>query len=258
MDLKLGGKRALVTGASRGIGLAISERLADEGVSLALVARSRDDLDRAADRLRAKAKASVETLALDLSRSESVGILARACPDIDILVNNAGAIPQGSLLEIDEERWRAAWDLKVFGYINLTRACYALMKARGGGVILNIVGAAGERPNADYIAGSTANAALMAFTRALGGRSADDGIRVVAINPGPVETDRMISRLRPAAAERLGDAERWRELLGTMPFGRAATPDEIAVMAALLISDLSAYTTGSVVTIDGGFAHRNG
>jgi NAD(P)-dependent dehydrogenase (short-subunit alcohol dehydrogenase family) len=176
---------------------------------------------------------------------------------VDILVNNAGAIPGGTLQEIEEPRWREAWDLKVFGYINLTRAVYADMAKRKRGVIVNIIGAAGERMDAGYIAGSTGNASLMAFSRALGGASPKDGIRVVAINPGMTATDRMVTLQRKRAQDRFGDPERWKELLEGAPFGRAGTPDEIAALATFLASDLSGYTTGSVFTVDGGASVRS-
>ncbi len=150
-----------------------------------------------------------------------------------------------------------AWDLKVFGYVNMTRRFYALMAKRKHGVIINIIGAAGESVQSDYIAGSAGNASLMAFTRAVGGTAPRDGLRVVGINPGPVETDRMTTRLRREAQTQFGDAERWRELTKGMSFGRAATPEEIAWMAAFLASDKSAYTTGTIVTVDGGGTSRN-
>jgi NAD(P)-dependent dehydrogenase (short-subunit alcohol dehydrogenase family) len=98
----------------------------------------------------------------------------------------------------------------------------------------------------------------MAFSRALGGGSADDGIRVVAINPGPVSTGRLVGLMRGWAEERFGDAEEWPKLAEPMPFGRPATPEEIGHMAAFLASDLSAYTSGTVVSIDGGGVHRGG
>ena len=157
---------------------------------------------------------------------------------------------------MDEETWRRAWDLKVFGYINLTRAVYAQMKLKRSGVILNIIGSAGERMNAAYIAGSTGNASLMAFTRALGGASHADGIRVLGINPGPVETDRLVTLYRKIAETQLGDANRYRELFKSMPFGRPGRPEEIAHQAAFLVSPRSSYTSGCIVTIDGGAANR--
>ena len=125
--------------------------------------------------------------------------LARVAADIDMLVNNAGDIPGGPIDKIDEATWRHAWELKVFGYINLTRVVYAQMKARGHGVIINDIGAAGEKFDANYICGSAGNAALMAFTRALGSKSLADNIRVVGINPGPVGTDRHVTLMKTRA-----------------------------------------------------------
>jgi NAD(P)-dependent dehydrogenase (short-subunit alcohol dehydrogenase family) len=256
MDLDLAGKTALVTGASKGIGRAVARMLAAEGCDVILVARTAADLERARDDIRAQHNVAVTAVPLDLSQGDAARALARDFPAIDILVNNAGAIPGGTLEEIDEPRWRQAWDLKIFGYVNLCRAYFALMKARRRGVIVNIIGSAGERLDSAYIAGSTGNAALMAFTRALGAAAPDAGLRVVGINPGPVSTDRLVTLLKKRAQDRLGDAERWPELTKTMPFGRPATPEEIAAMAAFLASDRSAYTTGTIVTIDGGNAHR--
>ncbi len=154
MDLNLKGKRALVTGGSKGIGRACAEVLAAEGCTVLIAARNPGSA--------ANAKA------IDLSQRGAAETLAEWAGDLDLLVNNAGAIPGGDLLKVEEETWRRAWDLKVFGYINLTRLVYARMKARGKGVIVNIIGGAGEKMNAAYIAGSTGNAGLMAFTRARG------------------------------------------------------------------------------------------
>ena len=125
---------------------------------------------------------------MDLSKAESRDKLVAACSDSDILINNAGGVPGGSIEDIDDAKWRAAWDLKVFGYINMSRSFFTLMKARKRGVIINIIGVGGERLDAGYIAGATGNAALMAFTRTLGSTSIDHGVRVLGVNPGPVET----------------------------------------------------------------------
>jgi 3-oxoacyl-[acyl-carrier protein] reductase len=257
MDLNLRGRKALVTGASKGIGYATARCLAQEGCDVVLVSRTAADLEAARERILKECNVAVAVEPRDLSDSKSPPALAQKYPDLDILVNNAGAIPGGRLEEIDEARWRAAWDLKVFGYINLTREYFRLMRARGRGVIVNIIGAAGEKMNSGYIAGSAGNASLMAFTRALGGAAPEAGLRVVGINPGPVATDRHVTLMRKQAQDKLGDPERWRELSKSLPFGRAATPEEIAAMAAFLASDHSAYTTGTIVTIDGGLANRS-
>ncbi len=256
MDLHLRGKRVLITGASKGIGAAAAEAFAEEGCHLHLAARNEKALGELAQRLRAAHQVDCKIHAVDLRKAEDVSRLAEETADIDILVNNAGDIPGGSLQKVDDATWRHAWQLKVLGYIDLTRLVYAQMKARGGGVIINDIGAAGERFDADYIAGSAGNAALMAFTRALGGKSLDDKIRVVGINPGPVETDRIVSLMKAGAKARFGDEERYRELMARFPLGRPAKPREIADMMAFLASDRSGYTTGVIVTIDGGICAR--
>ncbi len=251
MDLNLSGKRALVTGASKGIGRAAALQLAEEGCDLVLVARTVDALEDAAADIRARRQVSVQVLPADLSRQSEVERAAAAAGEVDILVNNAGAIPPGDLVSVDDARFREAWDLKVFGYISLSRALYPVLKARGG-VIVNVIGAAGEWLDGGYIAGSTGNAALMAFTKSLGKTAQKDGMRVVGINPGPVATGRMESRLRGQAREQFGDEERWRELTANLPYGRPAAPEEIAAAVAFLASPRSAYTTASILTIDGG------
>ena len=253
MNLGLSGKRALVTGASKGIGRAVAQTLAGEGCDLHLVARSAALLAELGAELSATSGRNISWSALDLADSANIERVCAAAGDIDILVNNAGAIPAGTLDAIDEVTWRAAWDLKVFGYINLTRQVYAAMRGRGG-VIVNVIGAGGERVSAGYLAGAGGNAALMAVTRALGGVSSRDGIRVVGINPGLIETDRLVTMQRAHASRVLGDADRWREMLD--PDFPPGLPEHIADMVAFLASPRSGNTTGTVITIDGGLCAR--
>ena len=254
MDLSLEGRTALVSGASKGIGYAAAERLAREGCSVHLVARTETDLENASRRSQQVAATEVFIHPLDLSVSANVDQIASTCAQVDIVVNNAGAIPGGTMESIDETTWREAWDLKLFGYVNLTRHAYANMRERSRGVIINVIGVAGERPSAGYVAGGTANAALMALTRALGGASIRDGIRVVGINPGLIQTERMETLMRTNAKAQLGDESRWRELVSQeFPPGR---PEHIADMVAFLASDLSSNTSGTIVTIDGGSSAR--
>ncbi len=256
MELNLRGRTALISGASKGIGLAAAEVLASEGVNLILVSRTLADLEAARTKIVSRWNVNARVHDYDLSDSANVDKLVAEHGDIDILVNNAGAIPAGDLQAITEDRWRAAWDLKVFGYINMCRRFYAEMKSRRRGVIINVLGVAGEKMDRGYIAGSTGNAALMAFTKALGGSAGDDGLRVVGINPGAIATDRLVTIMKTRALDRFGDADRWEELMKPLPMGHAGTAEEIGVMVAFLASDLSAYTTGTIVTIDGGSANR--
>lgn len=258
MELGLGGRTALITGASKGIGAGIARVLASEGCDLHLAARSTDALESLAAELRDAHGVSAKAHALDLSRSGDQAKLAEACAEVDILVNNAGAIPGGPLDTVDEARWREGWELKVFGTINLTRAIYAAMKARGHGTIVNVIGLAGEHYIFDYVAGSTGNAALLGFTRAVGGKSVDDGVRVLGVNPGLVATERMVGMLRQRAETELGDAERWEELTTSLPMGRPATVEEVADVVAFLASDRASYLSGIVVPIDAGKAARGG
>jgi len=256
MDLQLAGRTALVTGSSKGIGLAVGQWFAREGVNVCLVARSADRLEQEAAAIGKATGVTARTLAADLSDAAARERVVKTFPDIDILVNNAGAIPGGSLHDVDEPAWRAAWDLKVYGYVGLTRLYLQKMKARRRGVIINIIGVGGEKLDALYIAGAVGNAGLMAFTRAIGGNSPEFGVRVVGVNPGPVLTDRIETLNRKRAATLYGDESRWRESFAKMPFGRPASCDEIAASVVFLASDLSSYTSGTIVTIDGGLTYR--
>jgi 3-oxoacyl-[acyl-carrier protein] reductase len=253
----LKGKRVLVTGGSAGIGLGIARSFAKEQCEIVLAARGAARLEEAAASIRAEYGVVVSQVAVALDERGAAEALAERCGDIDILVNNAGAVPRGSLESVSEAQWRAAWDLKVFGYINLTRLYLPRMKARpSGGVILNVIGAAGEMLDKDYIAGCTGNAALMAFTRAIGSYSILENVRVLGINPGPVETERLQMILRNRAAALWGDEARVPELLSKLPYGRAAHVDEIGAIAVMLASPLCAYMSGTVVSVDGGFSGR--
>lgn len=259
MDLELTGKTALVTGASKGIGRAVAEALAREGCNLHLAARSAGGLADAAAAIRGFANVAVATHVRDLSRPEDQQSLFAACPDVDILVNNAGSNPAGELDEIDEDTWRASWNLKVFGFINLCRSYYGRMKARQSGVIVNVIGSSGERMNPMYILGSSGNASLMAFSRAVGARSPDFGVRVLAVNPGLTATDRATTMLRTWSRQKYGTEERWREFQADMnlPFGRMGEAEEVADVVVFMASARAAYVSGTVVTVDGGGANRN-
>lgn len=256
MDLGLRGRTALITGGSKGIGRAAAESLAAEGCDVILVSRTQSALETAAEEIRGRHQVNARAHAADIAVQGTAEELALLFPQIDILVNNAGAIPGGSLQQVDGTTWRSAWQLKVFGYIDMCRAFYPLLAKRGG-VIVNVIGNAAATLDQAYICGVTGNAALEAFTRSLGGGAPADGMRVVGLSPGPVSTDRLVTLTRRKAADRFGDPERWRELLAPMPFGRAATPQEVGDMVAFLASPRSGYTSGTIVVIDGGMASRS-
>ncbi len=256
MDLLLSGRRVLITGATGGIGRAVARGFAAEGCDLVLLGRSPDLLSELRAQIAATASASIVTRAMDLSSPGAAEILAQEFNTVDVLVNNAGAIRRGALLDVDEKTWRAAWDLKVFGYINMTRAFLAPMLARGSGVIINVIGVKGERVDESYIAGSSANASLIAFTRAVGSTSIDRGVRVVGVSPGWVETPKAILSLRQMASAELGDADRWRELLKNQPRGKLIAPEEVANVTTFVASDKASALSGHVITVDAGWAAR--
>lgn len=251
MNLNLNGKTALITGGSKGIGRACAEILAAEGCHLHLAARGEDALQHTKALLESSFAISVTCHSTDVSDGDAARKLAETCRDIDILINNAGAIPRGDLWQIEEPGWRDAWDLKVFGYINLCRAVYPMLKSRGGGVIINVIGAAGARPMAEYVAGGAGNAALMAFTKALGAHSLKNNIRVIGINPGLIKTERLETLMRSVAQDRLNDPDRWEELLPKSP--PPGEPCDIANFVAFLASDCARFATGTVIAVDGGF-----
>jgi len=249
----LKGKKALVTGGSKGLGFAIAQALAAEGCSLCLVARDSAVLDAAKQKIVDSHGVDVVVRAEDLSSPERASALGAAFPDTDILVNCAGAIGRGSLMELDPDAFRAAFDGKVMSTIMLTRALYPHMCGRQSGVIVNIIGIAGERLNPKSIGTTTANAALIAFTKALGAESVDHGVRVVGVNPGLMRTDRTAGLLNPKTEQ---DRTAYAALLKNLPYGRMGEPGEVAAAAVFLASDSAKYISGEVLAVDAGSRFR--
>lgn len=257
MELGLTGKKVLVTGASKGIGLACAEVFAAEGAHVIMVSRDAGRLETAAAGLKARHQGPVEIAAADLSRGSEREALWANHRDVDILVNNAGAIPGGGLLDLSMETWESAWALKVMGYIHMTKLALAGMKDRQTGVIVNIIGMAGRSPRYGYVCGGTGNAALMAFTGAVGGKSQEWGVRVFGINPAATRTDRIISLSKQQAKSKFGDEERWEEMLTGLPLNRLIEPKEIANAAAFLASPACGYVSGAILDVDGGGAFKS-
>ena len=254
MNINLKGKLALITGASKGIGLVVANTLAAEGCNLHLAARDEAAMRQTAERLTKDHGVKVTVHRSDLSRQYDVEALGQACVDVDILVNNAGDIPPGTLAEIDAKTWRESWAVKVFGYVDLARIIYPRMCERGSGVIINIIGTAARTPNHRYIAGCSANIALNMFTQCLGGESMRHGVRVVAINPGPTVPGRHLPHVMARAKRLLGDENRWPELHAKFPAGRAGKAEEVAELVVFLASDQARFISGTAVDIDGGLS----
>ncbi|MDB5416328.1 MAG: hypothetical protein JWR10_4663 [Rubritepida sp.] len=249
MDMELAGKRVVVTGASKGIGYACAEAFAAEGCDIVVAARTPDDAVAA---LRKKYQVRVEAFAADLSKPEERVRLHAATLGADILVNNAGAIPSGSIGVLDMAVWEQSWQLKVFGYFHLTQMFVADMRARKSGVIVNIVGMAGRAWKHNYIAGTAGNAAIIAFTCAVGGEAQADNVRVFGINPAATRTERMVTLARQRAEVAHGDPERWEEMIVGLPLGRPTEPVEIAEVAVFAASPRGGYIAGTVIDVDGG------
>jgi 3-oxoacyl-[acyl-carrier protein] reductase len=258
MDLKLAEKSVLVTGGSRGIGYACADLFVQEGCRVTLLGGSEASVDAAARRLREIRGTAIDALCIDLGRDAGLAQLRDRLQTTDILVNNAGAIPGGGLDALDDVQWRAAWDLKVYGYINAIRIALPAMMQRGHGVVVNVIGIAGSAPRFDYLCGSAANAALMSFTKAVGAYSASGGVRVLGVNPGPTETERLVTLYKGRAEQRYGDPSKWPDMLTHLPFGRPTRPEEIADLVVFLASARASYLSGVVIDADGGAMYGNG
>ncbi len=257
MDTGLRGKVVMVSGASKGIGRAVAEKLAAEGASLSLCARGADQLGTVAREIEDKHGVACLPVTADLSRAEDIQHWTRATIErfggIDALINNAGAAQGGPFLALPDQAWLDGWQLKLFGYIRVARDVFPHLVRRGGGRIVNVIGIAGVQPMENYMIGGAANAALLNFTKALADEGAPHGILVTGVNPGGIRTERwdgMLARwgatkgVTPDAAER--------EIMNGVPLKRPGTPDEVANLVVFLASDLSTYITGTTIAIDGG------
>lgn len=251
-DLK--NKIVIVTGGSKGIGFGIAKAFASQGCSLRLVARDGASLDEAKKTLEAEYGVEVRTMAVNLSEDKNIDSLAPFYEDADILVNSAGAMGRGTLQDINPEKFRDAWEGKVMSTIFLTRRIYPFMKSRtNGGVIINIIGIAADRLNFKSIGTTTANAALAAFTKAMGSESTNDNIRIVGIHPGLIRTPRTEVLVNPTSD---ADRKAYENLMKNLPYGRMGEPSEIANLALFLSSAQASYISGDVISVDGGSRFR--
>jgi 3-oxoacyl-[acyl-carrier protein] reductase len=252
MDLQLSGKVAIVTGASRGMGRAIAEVLAAEGMRLALAARSRDQLGE----LAASLGGDCLVQAVDLREPDAPAAVATATVErfgrLDLLVNNAGATKRGDFLTLPEADWSDGFALKFFGAMRCCRAAWPHLQASQGAIV-NIVGVGGRTGSADFAIGGSVNAALLNLTKVLADRGVRDGVRVNAINPGSITTERLQTRVRTLASEQgIDQTEAARRIAQSLGVARFGEPAEIARAVAFLASPLAAFCHGAILDIDGG------
>ncbi|NOU92691.1 SDR family oxidoreductase [Paenibacillus sp. LMG 31456] len=261
MNLGLAGKIAIVTGASAGIGFACSKALFEEGASVVMVARDADRMQQAAAAIcegyPAGDPSRIVTVNGDMREVETVKQVVSTALErfgrIDILINNAGSARAGSFFELPEEAFMDAWSLKLLGYIRMVKEAAPHMIQQRDGRIVNIVGGAGRTPNPTFLAGSTANAALLNFTRGVSKELAKSNVRINAISPGVTATERA-ERLAEQHAEAKGvtiDTQK-AEMNSAIPLGHMVDPAEIAAMALLLVSNRVPSITGTEIVIDGG------
>ena len=251
----LEGKIAIVTGASRGIGRAIALRLAQDGATLVLAARTGADLAKVASEI--KSKGGKTTCAVGDLRDPSVpAALVKSALDahgaIDIVVNNAGATKRGDFFELTDADWADGFALKFLGAVRLTRAAWPHLKARRGSV-LNIIGAGGRTPSAEFTIGGSVNGACLSFTKAVADIGIQDGVQVNAINPGRVKTDRFQQTLAAEALHHGGDVNAaLQSIIRKSNIVRLGEPEDIANLAAFMVSPQSRYLQGSLIDLDGG------
>lgn len=252
MDLLLSNKVAIVTGASRGIGKAIAETLSAEGMKIVLVARSRPELEAVAQSLPNESLVQVIDLREPDSANQIVVSTIEKFGKLDLLVNNAGATKRGDFLTLTDQEWADGFALKFYGAMRLSRAAWPHLQASQGAII-NIIGVGGKTGSAEFTIGGTVNAALMNLTKALADRGVKEGVRVNAINPGSIATERLQTRIQTFAnTNNISLEEAANRLPREMKIERFGDPAEIARAVAFLASSQAAYIQGAILDVDGG------
>ena len=257
MDLAMTGKKAIVTGASEGIGKAIARTLAGEGVDVAICARRKEPLETAAAEIAKDTGRKIFAITADLTNPADAESFIKkahaALGRIDILVNNAGSAPGGVIEHLSEDDWARALQLKFMGYVRCLRHVLPIMQKQGRGRVVNLIGNDGVKPSYWEIAPGAANAAGHNLTLALAGQYGKDNISFVAVNPGPVRTERWAGLVDAMARDMKISREEADTLApSSIPLGRIAECDEVASLVTYLASDIAHFVNGTMIEIDGG------
>ncbi len=257
MDLGMVGKKALVTGGSEGIGKAITLAFAREGVDVAICARRQGPLEQTAAEIATASGRTIVPIVADLTKPEDAENFVKkahaALGRIDILVNNAGSAPGGVIEHLSEENWASALQLKFMGYVRCMKHVLPIMQKQKKGRVVNVIGNDGVKVSYWEIAPGAANAAGQNLTLSLAGQYGKDNISFVAVNPGPVRTERWTGLVKAMARDmNIPFAEADKLAPSSIPLGRIAECDEVANLVTYLASDLAFFVNGTMIEIDGG------
>ena len=255
MDLGLKDKKVLITGGSKGIGLACARAFIAEGAKVALVSRSQSNLDAAK-----KALGNAYLIAADLIDPNAAAAMVERVEKefgaVDILVNSAGAAKRTDADDLTPAAWRASMDAKYFTYINVIDPLIKKMGQRGNGVVINIIGSGGKVASPTHLSGGAANAALMLATAGLAYAYASKNVRVVGLNPGVTQTERVAEGLKAEAKRaNVSEEQAYKQMVARLPMGRPAKPEEIADIAVFAASERGRYLNGANISTDGAASH---
>jgi NAD(P)-dependent dehydrogenase (short-subunit alcohol dehydrogenase family) len=255
MDLKLKDKKVLITGGSKGIGLACAKAFIAEGARVALVSRSEDNLKKAKSSLR-----DAYTVAADLTDAAAAAAMVERVEKefgpIDVLVNSAGAAKRTDAEDLTPAAWRAGMDAKYFSYINVIDPLIKRMGKRGQGAVINVIGSGGKVASPTHLAGGAANAALLLATAGLAYAYAGKGVRVVGVSPGVTKTERVAEGLKAEAKRaNVSEEQAYKQMISRLPMGRPAEPDEIADIVVFAASERGRYLNGANISTDGAASH---